>query len=75
MHGELEDLPYLLGDELRHALGLAFGERGRRVLRISGATGEGVEPLVDRMAEAVDEARREETKRLAEAEREEMEMG
>jgi GTP-binding protein len=34
--------------------------RGRRVLRISGATGEGVEGLVDAMAEAVDRARQQE---------------
>jgi GTP-binding protein len=35
-------------------------ERGRDVLRISGATGEGVEALVDAMAEAVAAARAEE---------------
>jgi len=38
----------------------ALAERGRTVLRLSGVTGEGVERLVDAMAEAVEKARREE---------------
>jgi len=43
----------------------AFAERGCRVLRLSGATGEGVERLVSAMAEGVDTARREEAARAA----------
>jgi GTP-binding protein len=45
----------------------ALREGGRSVLRISGATGEGVERLVDAMAEAVDAARRAEVARAREA--------
>jgi len=45
------------------ALESALQERGRETLRISGATGEGVEQLVDRLAGAVAEARRLESAR------------
>ncbi|MBW2316064.1 MAG: GTPase ObgE [Deltaproteobacteria bacterium] len=44
------------------ALETALREKGRTVLRISGVTGEGVERLIDAMAEAVGNARAEEAR-------------
>jgi GTP-binding protein len=45
----------------------ALRRRGRTVLRVSGATGEGVDALVDAMAEAVERAKRLEAAQQAEA--------
>ena len=61
----LNKLDLLADREGLDALEGKLRARGRAVLRISGATGEGVERLVAAMAEAVDEARRAEAARAA----------
>ncbi len=67
----LNKLDLIADREALDTLEAEFAARGRRVLRISGVTGEGIDALIDAMAEAVGQALDAEEQRKREAEREE----